>query len=420
MNKRSFFSFILVIAVFAGCSQEQESPTKVGNIASIDSLIQDAVDKEHIPGAVIRLQQGDSVLHFKAYGFAQKYRYGMEELKNPEPMQVEHLFDLASLTKVFATTFGIMVLNDRGQLSLNDPVSDYLEGFKRESRQEITIRHLLTHSSGLPQWFPLYYLASNKEERLEAISGMPLEWKVGKGRHYSDLGFMILGDVIERVSGQTLDEFLQQEFYGMLNLSKTVFNPLDKGFSKIAATSHGNPFEKRMVYDDDFGYRVDVDPESWDGWREYTLKGEVNDGNSWYANGGVAGHAGLFSTAEELQVMINLLLHEGRHRGEQVISKAVIDTFLTKDRFGNGLGWAMDKGFIAAEGTPEGTFGHTGFTGTNVVVIPEENLSIIFLTNRQNSGLQKNGTYFNLKTLRQQIITAVMNSTDSTKMRNDD
>lgn len=413
MDKRSIFSLVLIFAVFNGCSQEQGSAGYTGNIAPIDTLIQDAIDKEHIPGAVIRVQQGDSVLHFKAYGFAQKYRYGMEKLENPEFMQREHLFDLASLTKVFASTFAIMLLSDRGHISLDDPVSDYLAGFKEGAKQKITVRHLLTHSSGLAQWFPLYYRASNEEERLETIAGMPLKWQVGEGRHYSDLGFMLLGDIIEQVSGQPLDEFMQQEFYGVLNLTHTVFNPLDKGFSMIAATSHGNPFEKRMVYDDEFGYRVDVDPGSWDGWREYTLKGEVNDGNAWYANGGVAGHAGLFSTAGELQVMLKLLLNDGRYMGEQIISKAVIDTFLSKDRFGNGLGWAMDKGFIAAEGTPEGTFGHTGFTGTSVTVIPEQNLSIIFLTNRQNSGLQENGTYFNLKTLRQQIVASVMVSTDS-------
>ncbi|MDX1585873.1 MAG: serine hydrolase [Balneolaceae bacterium] len=411
MNKRCIFSFILLFAVFTGCSTDQDRTGNAGTIASLDTLIQGSIDRGHIPGAVLRVQRGDSVLHFTAYGFAQKYRYGMEKLEDPEPMQRGHLFDLASLTKVFATTFGIMLLNDRGQLSLDQKVSEFLPGFDDGEKQNITIRHLLTHSSGLAQWFPLYYRASNKEERLQTIARMSLVWQVGEGRHYSDLGFMLLGDIIERVSGLPLEQFLKNEFFRELNLRKTVFNPLEKGLGTIAATSHGNPFEKRMVYDDEFGYKIDVDPESWKGWREYTLRGEVNDGNAWYANGGVAGHAGLFSTAEELQVMINLLLNKGQTQDQQLISGSVIDTFLTKDRFGNGLGWAMDKGFIAAEGTPEKTFGHTGFTGTNVVVIPERELSVIFLTNRQNIGLQDNGTYFNLRNLRQHIVTIVMNNT---------
>lgn len=412
--KQAIFPVLLIIVLLIGCTTKENKTGETGNIAALDSLVQEALEQNHIPGAVLRVQQGDTLLHFKAYGFAQLYKYGMEKLQHPEPLQGEHLFDLASLTKVFATTFGIMLLNDRGQLSLDDPVSKYLPVFDEGDKNKITIRHLLSHSSGLAQWFPLYYRASNKDERLQAIAEMPLKWQVGEERHYSDLGFMLLGDIVARVSGEPLDEFLQRELYQELNLKHTVFNPLDKGFSTIAATSHGNPFEKRMVYDDEFGYRVNVDPKFWNGWREYTLKGEVNDGNAWYANAGVAGHAGLFSTAEELQVMINLLLNGGQFRGKQLISKATIDAFLTKDQFGNGLGWAMDKGFIAAEGTPEGTYGHTGFTGTNVVVIPKHKLSIIFLTNRQNAGLQENGMYFNLGPLRQEIVTAVLHSTDST------
>ncbi len=412
MHKETGFIILFVICLLSGCSVEQYKTSNAGNIAAIDSLIQKAVDQEDIPGAVVRIQQGDSILHHKAYGFAQKYKYGLEPLENPKEMSRYHLFDLASLTKVFATTYGIMLLADRGEFMIDDPIHKYLPEFSEGAKGEITIRHLLTHSSGLTQWYPLYYKASDKIDRLKVISEMPLKWQVGEGRHYSDLGFMLLGDIIERVSEKSLDQFLADELYQPLNLQHTTFNPLQKSNETIAATSHGNPFEKRMVYDDEFGYEVDVDPRSWNGWREYTLKGEVNDGNAWYANGGVAGHAGLFSTAGELQVMIDLLLNNGRHGGKRLISKAVIDTFLTKDRYENGLGWAMDKDFIAAKGTPDGTFGHTGFTGTNVVVIPELKLSIIFLTNRQNEGLQQDGTYFNLNSLRQEIVNIVMKSTD--------
>jgi len=403
-----FFLVLIFAVLLSGCSFEPDSEAiNAGNIVGLDSLVQQEVDRNHIPGAVIRVQQGDSILHYKAYGFAHKLNYSMELLDEPEVMTREHIFDLASLTKVFATTYGIMLLVDDDEVELDDPIHKYLPAFDEGEKGKITIRHLLTHSSGLAQWYPLYYKASNKNQRLEAIAEMPLKWPVGEGRHYSDLGFMLLGDIIEKVSGKSLDHFLADELYQPLNLQHSTFNPVQKGLENIASTSHGNPFERRMVYDQDFGYKVDVDPESWDGWREYTLKGEVNDGNAWYSNEGVAGHAGLFSTADELQVLINLLLDKGHFKGTQIIAESVIDTFLTRDQFNNGLGWAMNKETIAARGTPEGTFGHTGFTGTNVVVIPENNLSIILLTNRQNMGVQENGNYYNLGGLRQGIVNVV-------------
>jgi CubicO group peptidase (beta-lactamase class C family) len=399
---------ILLLVIAVGCSQQSsyQSENKK-RIAAIDSLIQHEIEADHISGAVLQVKKGNTMLHRGAYGFAQEYNYSQEPLENPEPMTLEHLFDLASLTKVCATTFGIMKLVDEGTVALDDPIGKYLPAFTNGDKSRITVRHLLTHSSGLPQWVPTYYHASNREQRYEFIAGLPLKWPVGEGRHYSDLGFMLLGDIIERVTNKRMDKFVAENIYQPLHLKHTTFNPLDNGFSKIAATSHGNPFEKQMVYDDDFGYTVEVDPKTWDSWRQYTLRGEVNDGNAWYANGGVAGHAGLFSTVGDLQVLVDLLLNNGRFEDNQIISSAVIDTFLNKDRYGNGLGWAMDADIISAEGAPSGTFGHTGFTGTNIVAVPSDTLSVILLTNRQHVGRQENGYYFNLGGLRQQILDKV-------------
>ncbi|HEX6983623.1 MAG TPA: serine hydrolase [Balneolaceae bacterium] len=410
MNRRfSFTGFLITCILYLGCGTAVSQITqKTGNIAAVDSLILSEVKTGNIPGAVIRIQRGDSILHREAYGYAQKYSYGVKPLKEPESMTIEHLFDLASLTKVCATTFGIMLLADNGKLHLDDAIYKWLPEFNIGEKRKITVRHLLSHSSGLRQWYPLYYKASNKKERYKVIAGMPLKWEVGKARHYSDLGFMLLGDIIERASGQSMDVFLRENLYQPLNLTHTFFNPLDKGIQKIAATSHGNPFEKQMVYDDSFGYRVNVDPASWNGWRHYTLRGEVSDGNAWYANNGVAGHAGLFSTVDDLQKLVNLLLNGGSYKDKQVISESVIDTFLTKDKHGNALGWAMDLNFISAEGAPAGTFGHTGFTGTSIVVMPEYDLSVILLTNRENSGRQENSYYYDLGPLRQSIVDAVL------------
>lgn len=408
MNKLTVFITILVFA--AGCQSPESTPPQSGNISAIDSLITRHIDQKHFAGAVIRVQKHDSILHRKAYGFARKYNMKLEEIKHPEPMTTAHVFDLASLTKVFGTTFGIMLLVDEGKINLDDPIYKWLPGFSTGEKNEITIRHLLTHSAGLYQWKPTYYHASNKEEQYNYIAKLPLKWSVGEARHYSDLGFMLLGEIIERISGKRLDAYLEEELFRPLDLRHTTFNPIKKGFANIAATSHGNVFERHMVYDSTFGYDVDVDPKSWDKWRKYTLRGEVNDGNAWYAAGGVAGHAGLFSTADDLQKLVSLLLQKGEYDGKQIISASVIDTFLTQNEFNNGLGWAMDPDVISAEGAPPGTFGHTGFTGTNVVIIPVEDLSIILLTNRQNVGVQPSGYYYDLSELRQQILNTVLNN----------
>lgn len=410
MYRTVFFGISLLAGIIVSCSPDSAPSDQFARIPAIDSLIQREIAADHIPGAVIQIKKSDSVLHRAAYGYAQKYNYGLKRLEDPVQMTTGHLFDLASLTKVMATTLGIMIMADNDALDLDDPVHKYLPEFKKGEKSEITIRHLLMHTSGLPQWVPTYYHASNAQERYQYIASIPLKWPVGAERHYSDLGFMLLGDIIEKISGQRLDEYLEKELYTPLNLEHTTFNPLNnKGLKveAIAATSHGNPFEKQMVYDDSFGYQVDVDPEFWNNWREYTLRGEVNDGNSWYANNGVAGHAGLFSTIDDLQVLVDLLLERGKVNGRTFIYSSVIDTFLTKDQYDNALGWAMDKKTISALGSPEGTLGHTGFTGTNIVVIPQDSLSIILLTNRQNVGRQENGYYFDLGPLRQDIFDEV-------------
>lgn len=380
---------------------------------SIDSLLNAQVMQDHIAGAVVQIARNGVILYKKAYGFAQKFELvnnRMVRLNNPDPMTLNKLFDLASLTKVFATTFGIMLLVNQGKIHLDDPVHLYLKEFRGGGKDKITIRQLLNHTSGLNEWQPLYYHAHNEVETYHYICQLPLEYKVGAGRHYSDLGFMMLGYLIEKVSGQPLDVFLSKELYGPLGLKQTTFNPLEHGFSKseIAATSNGNPYEYHMVADSTFGYRTHENVNSFTGWRHYTLRGEVNDGNAYYANGGVAGHAGLFSTASNLQVLINLMLNNGSYKGKVFIKSNVVKKFVTKDRFKNGLGWDMDPNVIESHGAPEGTYGHTGFTGTSVVIIPKYNLSILLLTNRQNVGVDKAGYYYNLNPVRQKLVNIVL------------
>jgi CubicO group peptidase (beta-lactamase class C family) len=378
--------------------------------AEIDSILQSQVEHDKIPGAVILIKENNKVIYRHAWGYAQKYDFNRNLLSHPEKMKFNCLFDIASLTKVIGTTTSLMLLADRGLINVEDPVGKYIEAFNSPDKKEITIRHLLTHTAGLYEWYPLYYLASNKQDCFRVIEGLPLVSEVGEQRRYSDLGFVLLGEIIENVSGMPLEKFMTQNIFQPLGMTKTTFNPLTAGgFRKIAATSAGNPYERRMVYDSTLGYRIkEIDPSQWDGWRTYVLKGEVNDGNAWYANGGISGAAGLFSTAGDLQRLVDMLINRGMSGSSQFISEKTVSLFLTKDKYNNGLGWMMDPGNSFMKNAPEGSFGHTGFTGTSIAVIPDRKISVVLLINRQNCGLLGNGEYYNVNPVRLQIFSTVM------------
>ena len=354
-------------------------------IPTADSIVRAAIGKL-TPGAVLLVSKDGKVVHEAAYGSA----------------RVSTMFDVASVTKVMATTFALMLLNDRGQLDLDAPVYRYLDDFRGPHLDSITVRQLLNHSSGLIQWQPLYYQASNSRETYQAIRSMPLGWGVGEGRHYSDLGFMLLGYIVESISGKRLDAFVDEEIYKPLGLKNIAFNPRTRGYTEFAATESGNAYERQMVYDPDFGYDYAGDPKSWDGWRQYVLNGEANDGNAWYANGGVAGHAGLFATARDLGVLIDVLNAGGTTERSFIVREETVNRFLTLDRYGHYLGWQLPAEM------PEGSFAHTGFTGTWVVGVPKHDISIVLLTNRQNMGRDSRGFFPDVGPLRTSVGKAVI------------
>src|SRR5512133_212080 len=389
-------------------SLPKESQAKM--TAEIDSILQSQVDRDKIPGAVILIKKDKKIIYRQAYGYAQKYDYNHDLTRPPEMMTVNHLFDIASLTKVIGTTTSIMLLADRGLINIEDPVCKYIKAFDTPEKKEITISNLLTHTAGLYEWYPLYYFASDKQECYRLIGELPLMFPVGKQRQYSDLGFVLLGESVELVYGLQLEQLEERKMVRPHGRKKTPYKPLTSGSrKKIASTSAGNPYEKRMVYDSTLGYKIkEIDPSQWNGWRTYTLRGEVNDGNAWYANGGISGAAGLFSNAEDLQKLVDMLLNNGKTGKRQFISEKTIRLFLTKDKFGNGLGWMMDPENSFMKNGPAGTFGHTGFTGTSISVVPKYGLSIILLINRQNTGLLSNGEYYNVNPVRLQIFNAAM------------
>ena len=374
-------------------------------IATADSLITAAVSHT-IPGAVLVVAQNGKLLEERAFGWAELNDFQTRRLASPRPMHASTSFDLASVTKVMATTMAVMMLVSDGRLDLDAPVYRYLPDFRGVHLDSITVRHLLQHSAGLVQWQPLYYHASTSRQTYDVIRHMPLQWGVGEARHYSDLGFMLLGYIVEHVTGRPLDRYLAESFYMPLGLRATTFLPKQHGFVDFAATEQGNGYERHMVYDSTFGYRYRGDPTAWNGWRQYVLNGETDDGNSWYANGGVAGHAGLFSTAADLRILLDLLLAHGIYGARQYIRPETVDGFLTRDRYQNFLGW------MSPNGLPEGSFSHNGFTGTYVLGVPKYGLSIVLLTNRQNMGTDARGYFPNVGPLDSLVACAIVSGAE--------
>ncbi len=403
---RSLGLALLVSGVTACSAQQVPTPSPVDasfarGLATADSLVRAAVGTS-TAGAVLVVSKDGHIVKETAYGYAQLNDYALHRLPQPVPMRTSTVFDLASVTKVMATTNAIMLLVDDGKVDVDAPVYTYLPDFRGVHLDSIRVRHLLQHSAGLVQWQPLYYSASNKSQTYRVIRNMPLQWGVGEGRHYSDLSFMLVGYIVERVSGEPLDTFLAQRLYGPLGLATIGFNPKRRGIVALATTEQGNVYEKHMVDDSTFAYTYRGDPASWNGWRQYVLSGEVDDGNSWYANGGVAGHAGLFATARELSVLLDLLVDRGSSGGRQFIEPATVNRFLTRDRYDNYLGWQWPSYL------PEGSFSHTGFTGTYVLGVPSVHLSIVLLTNRQNMGTNAQGYFPNLAPLQEGVARAIV------------
>ena len=405
---RTILFLLLTAFGIAACTPTTTAPSV--NFAAADSVVAAAINEQLVPGAVLLVSvEGIPTLH-NAYGLAEPLDVTHASPAPPQPTTPDHVFDLASVTKVLATTLSIMLLVDENKVVLDEPVRTYLPEFTGSSKDSVTVRHLLTHTSGLFQWKPIYYHARNAAEARAYISNLELGFPVGKERRYSDLGFMLLGYIVETVSGKTMDSFVSQRIYQPLGLEHTGFNLGSQDGRLFAATSFGNPFEKKMVEDDNFGYVCDEDPDDFTDWRTYMLQGEVNDGNAFYAHNGVAGHAGLFSNAAEVAALLALVRNGGTYESGQLISASTVEEFLTPTESENGLGWAMNPAVLNTDALPAGSFGHTGFTGTFALSVPAYDLEIVLLTNRQNFGVDETGRYPSVSQLRRDVVNAVLSA----------
>lgn len=280
------------------------------------------------PGAQIVVLKDGKIVFKKSYGTIQAFDFSKnpaEKIENPSAVTDETLFDLASVTKISATTQVFMHLVYEGKVKLDDKVTKYLPEFGKNGKEDVTIGQLLSHTSGLPQWKAIYLYSNNRQDTLKYIENQKLEFKPGEYK-YSDLGYMTLAFIAEKITGEAFDKYVAKTIYEPLEMKNTMFNPTKNGVdkSKIAVTSYGNPFEKMMIDEVNFpkfGYDMTADKEAFEkfnGWRNYELQGEVNDGNAFMANEGYAGHAGLFSTATDLSTLYQVLVDKGK-RGDTVL-----------------------------------------------------------------------------------------------------
>jgi uncharacterized protein YbbC (DUF1343 family)/CubicO group peptidase (beta-lactamase class C family) len=333
-------------------------------LALIEPLVNEAIARHELPGAVVLAGRGNQILYKRAFG---------NRAVKPavEPMTVDTIFDLASLTKVVATTTAVMLLVEDGQLRLSDRVSDHVPGFERYGKDRITIRHLLTHTSGLR---PDLDLEEPFESAAEGIRRAVEEVPVAQPNEriiYSDINFFLLGHIVEQVAHRTLDAFLKDRVFGPLDMRDTGFLPAASLRNRIAPTESCEPL----------AWPCETPAASM-------LRGIVHDPTA-RRMGGYAGHAGLFGTADDLAVFARMLLAGGTLNGHRILSPLSVAKMTRRATPESlvalrGLGWDIDSPLSGNRGElfPVGSFGHTGFTGTSMWMDPLTKTFVIFLSNR--------------------------------------
>lgn len=312
------------------------------------------------------------------------------------PASLNTIYDLASLTKPLVTGLLCARFVETGQLKLDAAVADYLPEFSRPDKSAITIRQLLTHSSGLPAWRPLYLLAENKDHVLTAIADEPLAAPPGERVSYSDLGFILLGFLLQRLSGSELSILAGREIFTQLGLTGSFFNPEQASRTGIAACESGNAYERDMC-------ERDFPSKPYANWRETVVWGQVHDGNAFFL-GGAAGHAGLFSTAQDTLTIANQFIAGQSH----LLQPATCDLF--RQNMTDGLNearsfaWqlAATRDSTAGPTLPVEAFGHTGFTGTSCWIDAEAQRVFILLTNRTHA---RTLPFANINSVRRQFHT---------------
>lgn len=330
-------------------------------LQEIDALVQEGLEQKKMPGCVVLVGRRDKIVLLNAYGNRR-----LEPA--PEPMTTDTVFDVASLTKPIATATSVMILIEQGKLKLDEPVATYLPQFAASGKEKVTVRQLLIHTSGLIPDNRLTDYDDGAEKALERVFALTLQTPPGERFSYSDMGFVVLGELVKKISGKNVHQFSQERIFQPLGMKETGFLPGEELRRRAAAT------EKR-------------DGE-W-------MQGEVHDPRA-FQLGGIAGHAGLFSTAEDLAIYASMMLSCGQRGGQRIISPETWKLMTAANKVPGrrnkgeeyeglrGLGWDMQTGYSINRGDSfsSAAFGHGGFTGTAIWIDPEKEVFLIFLSNR--------------------------------------
>lgn len=367
--------FFLLCGLLCGCAAFSQTlpgilPEKAGldpkKLLYADSTILKSIANKEIPGAVLAVVKDGKMAYLKAYGNKQVYP---DTLK----MDVNTVFDLASCTKPLATAISAMILIERGQIRLQDKVSAYIPAFQAwqdsigKKKKDIRIIDLLTHTSGLPPYAPVVelekkYGAPNPNGLIEYIATGKRDFEPETNFQYSCLNFITLQRIIETVSGKNLRDFAKENIFDVLGLKHTDYKPTGEILARVAST------EKQK-----------------DG---TLLKGVVHDPLARVMNGGISGNAGLFSDAEDLAILVTALQNGGEYNGKRILSPSGVKKMRSIpagfEHFGRALGWDVSSDYASNRGDllSAETYGHTGYTGTSVIIDSENNISVILLTNR--------------------------------------
>jgi CubicO group peptidase (beta-lactamase class C family) len=343
----------------AGAGLPVKSPADVGmsgnRLGAIDRVVERGIKAGGYPGASVVVGRNGAAVYQKGFG-------KLSWSDSSTPVDAERtIYDIASLSKVVGTTTAIMILYDEKKIGLDDPVVNYIPTFGGGDKDKVTVRMLLTHTSGLPAGRDIWRIAQTPLEARALVLNTPLEGRPGAQYIYSDLGADVLGLLIEVVAGEPMDKFLDRRVFAPLGMNETMYRPADSLRYRIAPTEVTPP-------------------------RGYPLRGEVHDENA-YALGGVAGHAGLFSTASDLSVFAQMMLNGGEYNGVQIISKPTVELFTSRAFGHRALGWdTADGDYGSGRYLGPTAYGHTGFTGTSMWIDPERQMFVILLTNRVHAA----------------------------------
>lgn len=372
------FTLLLFAVLFSGTALSQTSVDSGldSRLTVLDPIINDAITEKQIPGAVLIVGHDGRVVYRKTYG-------SRALVPQHEAMTLDTVFDCASLTKVLATTTAIMQLWEQGKFRMNDPVAKYLPEFAQNGKQDITIRQLLVHFSGLPEDLDLRTKWEGRDAAYRMAFELAPEHPPGSTFSYSDINFIVLGALVERLSGQSLDEYSAQHIFVPLAMNETRFLPPKSWEPRIAPTEEDE--------------------------NHHLLRGIVHDPTA-RRMGGVAGHAGVFSTADNIALFAQALLDGGRG----VLTSATVAKMTAPQQPANatvlrGFGWDIDSPFSTNRGEllPVGSFGHTGFTGTSLWIDPTTRTYIVLLTNAVHMNALPGKQKGSAISLRTRVATAV-------------